>query len=266
MGRAKAIGLLFLVIGVVILFLKAPGLWWIPVVVGSVLVIGYFVVRPSSSSTLVQTNKVDGELNMLIPNAWNEHEIGLGLERYKSNPTMLGKYVEGIRSRFLIGQDKHTIETRAKFLDSFNKYAEIARESYRWHRYLKGGRAALEEDHADLEAQIKVQMSRNALDGLQTDPELIELQRRAARLEAQLVIARSQKALDDLKTPPPAAPTVSDTRQQQRRDLEQREEEVIKKIHQTDSDTTLGVELKARKLNGLNEKLAEIQEELTNLL
>jgi hypothetical protein len=29
---------------------------------------------------------------------------------------------------------------------------------------------------------------------------------------------------------------------------------------------TLGVELKARKLNGLNEKLAEIQEELTNLL
>ena len=203
---------------------------------------------------------------MLIPNAWNEHEIGLGLERYKSNPTMLGKYVEGIRARFLMGQDKHTIETRAKFLDSFNKYAEIARESYRWHRYLKGGRAALEEDHADLEAQIKVQTSRNALEGLQADPELIALQKMAARLEAQLAIARSQKALDDLKNPPPSAATASDARLRQRRDLEQREEEVIRKIRQTEADSTLGRELKERKLNGLNEKLAEIQEESTSLL
>ena len=90
-----------------------------------------------------------------LPTLWDERLIGSALEKYKENPPVLSRYVDGIISRFVVGQEQRTMETRTRYLESFNKYAAIARESYKWHRYMKGGRAKLEEDAEDTKAELE---------------------------------------------------------------------------------------------------------------
>ena len=106
---------------------------------------------------------------MILPAIWNEKEVGLGFTRYQNSPTMLSSYVNGIVSRFVMGQDMQTVQARVAFLEQFNKFAEVSRESYKWQRYMNGGRAKLEEDAEDAKAegvlrQAQADLEMSALD------------------------------------------------------------------------------------------------------
>ena len=268
----KKIDRLLIFFGVLLLLVLGyfyAGLWWLPVILGSILVAASFVVSEKSSE-LVRVGNSNGGTEMILPAVWNEQEIGAGLELYRNNASLLGTYIEGIRSRFLAGQNMQTMESRAKYLETFNRYAEIARESYRWNRYIKGGRAAMEEDHADLEVKIKLQTAKNQLEGLQADPELVELKNRAARLDAELEVARREKELADLRRPdpppPPPPPTAYELQQLRKSELEFRLRDIKERIRKTEQDSTQNEELKQRELNFLEERLSDVQEELASLL
>jgi len=210
---------------------------------------------------------------MQVPEIWDERQISLGMERYRGNVNLLGQYVDGVVSRFVMGQDMRTMEVRSRFLETFNKHAAIARESYKWHRYLQGGRAKLEEDLEDMRLEIQIQQARHELSGTRGDPELIELRKRVQRVEAMLQIAHTEKAIADLNRPdplppsaPPPAPSASEVRQRQRVELDARVKHVREVIRITQADPTLDEEQKQRKLNSLDEKLAQLHEEQTSLL
>jgi hypothetical protein len=247
-----------------------PSLWPIPTAAGALLVVGALASKPKPQLLLPSGDLMNEQNDMQMPEVWNEGEISLGIERYRSNGNMLGRYVDGVVSRFVMGQDMRTMEVRSKFLETFNKHAEIARQSYKWHRYMKGGRAALEEDAEDLQAQVKLQKAKNELAGVKGDPELEELQKKAKRVELLLQIAQYEKSIADLNRPapppPPAAPSSSEVRQQQTKELDAREKRVREAMRITQADPTLSEEQKQRKLNALEEQLAEIHEEQAKLL
>jgi hypothetical protein len=250
--------------------LCVPMLWPIPMVAGAVLIAGSFV-GGSKPGLMVRQRDVEGG-GMELPEVWDEQEIGLGLERYRGRAGLLGQYIDGIVSRFVMGQNMQTMEVRTRFLETFNKHATVARESYKWHRYLKGGRAKLEEDLEDMRLEIELQQRKNELDGAKADPELVELQKKARRVELLLQIAQSEKAIEDLNKPEPSPPvptpvrSAREIREQKRATLEAREKEVREAIRLTKVDPTLDEEQKQRKLNNLDEKLAQLHEELTDLL
>ena len=206
---------------------------------------------------------------MDLPTRWDENAITLGMERYRGDRNLLRRYVDGILGRFIDGQDKTTIEKRTAFLESFNRYAEVRRENFKWQRVFEK-RAKLEEDLADAQAEIALQRAKNDLDGISVDPELIELQKKAKRLEVEISIAQSNKTIADLnKTeppPPPPGPTAAERRVKQKEDLQAREKRVKEEIEHTKKDPDLDEELRQRKLNGLYEKLTEIQDALIAML
>jgi len=233
--------------------------WPIPLVAGALL-LGWSWLAPPKAQLMLSS----GDTDMLIPEKWDEREISLGLERYKGNPNVLAKYLDGILSRFLAGQDKRTIERRAAFLESFNEYAAIARESYKWQRYMKGGRAKLEEDTEDAKAEA-------ALRQAQADLDLVELDKELKRQEKLLQIEKLKREMAELNkatsaSPSAQRPSASEARDQKRRDLNERENRVIEEMRITRANPTLSEEQKRRKLNALEDVLAQIHEEQAGLL
>jgi hypothetical protein len=207
---------------------------------------------------------------ILLPSSWNEDEITRGMERYQQNRGLLSSYVDGIVSRFVMNQDIRTMQVRTQFLEQFNKSAAVAREAYKWQRYLQGGRAKDEEDAADLRAKLELEKARKELLGLTEDPELAEIQKQVDRLNLRLQLASVQKQIDDLNrpavSPAPAPPSQREIRERRQIVLAEREKEVRKAIRETDEDRTLEEDLKQRKLNGLYDKLSEVHEEQAKLL
>jgi hypothetical protein len=232
--------------------------WPVPLVVGAVL-LTWALIAPQKRNLLLTSG--DGE--MLIPDKWNEHEISLGLERYKSSPNLLSKYVDSVLSRFVAGQDKRTIESRTAFLESFNKYAVVARESYKWQRYMKGGRAKMEEDAEDARAEV-------ALKTVQAAIEMVDLEAEFKRQEKLLQIEKLKREIAELNKPPaPASPprqAATEVREQKRRDLNERENRVLEEMRITRANPTLSEEQKRRKLNALEQTLGEIHEEQASLI
>jgi hypothetical protein len=47
---------------------------------------------------------MDAKNGVVVPTVWNEREVSLGIERYRGNENLLGRYVDGIMSRFVTGQ------------------------------------------------------------------------------------------------------------------------------------------------------------------
>lgn len=232
-------------------------LWAFPLI-GGVLLVLWSLFAPNKRPQIIEP----GELQMLIPDKWNEHDISLGLERYQGNPNVLGKYVDGILSRFVAGQDKRTIEVRTAFLERFNEYAAVARESYKWQRYMKGGRAKMEEDAEDARAEAAFKQA-------QADLQLVDLDTELKRQEKLLKIEKLKREMADLNRP--AAPVVPRTssaeiREQKRRDLKQREDRVVEEMRITSANPTLSEDQKQRKLNALEDMLGQIHEEQASLL
>jgi hypothetical protein len=208
---------------------------------------------------------------MILPAIWNEKEVSLGFTRYQNSPNMLSSYVSGIVSRFVVGQDTRTVQSRIAFLEQFNKFAEVARESYKWQRYMNGGRAKLEEDAEDVKAESVFRQA-------QADLELGALDTDIKRHEKLLQIERLKRELDELNKPEPPPPppppplpspprqTAAEVREQQSRELDERENRVIEQMRITRANPTLSEEQKQRKLNGLEDTLAQIHEEQARLL
>lgn len=213
---------------------------------------------------------------MSLPEKWDEHQITLDISRYRANQGLLTKYLGGITTRFVAGQDARTVEARLKFLQTFNKYSEVARESYRWQRYLQGGRATVEEDLEDINAQIKLTKAKTELEQMGGDQELAELQKEARHLEVQIEIARKKKELADINKPdpppalppppPPLGPSAAEVRAKEKVELDSSEKQVREQIRIATADPTLSDEQKRRKLNALEERLAEIHEKQVQLL
>jgi len=255
---------------------KFTGNWPIPAVVGLALIL-WGKRTPSTSSQnsggLVLKNN---NPEIILPDKWDEREIGLGLERYKGNTSLLGRYVDGITSRFIMGQQQRTMEVRAQYLNSFNKYAEIARESYKWQRILQGGRAKAEEDAADIHAQTHLAEAQIGFERAKTEMELLELEQARKKKEHELQIEKLKKEIEDIRKPPPPPPpppppeptplSPSEARSIMRKDLVRREREVRAEMAATRADTELTEEQRQRKLNALEDKLAEIHEALAAIL
>ena len=207
---------------------------------------------------------------ILLPSKWDEAEITRGMEQYQQNRGMLSTYVDGIVSRFVMNQDIRTMEVRTRFLEQFNKSAAVAREAYKWQRYLQGGRAEKEEDAADLRAELELEKARKELAQLTQDPELAEIQKKIDRLNLELQLATVQKQIADLNrpdaSPAPAPPSQREIRERRKLELAEREKEVRRAIRETEEDHTLEEDLKQRKINGLFDKLSEIHEEQAKLL
>lgn len=245
--------------------------WVWPLSAGAVL-IAWSWIAPQKTGLLVADRKDLGGSGMILPAVWNEKEVGLGFTRYQHSPNMLSSYVNGIVSRFVVGQDMRTVQTRIAFLEQFNKFSEVARESYKWQRHLNGGRAKAEEDTEDAKAQLNLQQAHSEL-------ELLELDTDIKRHEKLLQIERLKREIADLNKPaasppppppkpppPPPAPSAAEVRKQNLRDLEERERRVIEEMRLTGANPSLSEDQRRRKLNALEDTLAQIHEEQARLL
>jgi hypothetical protein len=235
------------------------------------LLVSFFL--PKSKSKAGAGTVIQKATTMSIPSKWDEHQIAADIDRYRSDRGMLGTYIGGIVTRFVAGQDVKTVEARLKFLQTFNKYSEVARESYKWQRYMQGGRATLEEDLEDINAKIKLTKAQAELENIDGDHELAELERKARHLKVKIDIAESEKALEAIMKgdpppppPPPPGPSASDLRAKEKANLDASEKEVREQMRLVSVDPTLTDELRRRKLNALEERLTEIHEEQVRLL
>jgi hypothetical protein len=225
---------------------------------------------PKSAAT---SHALQKGIAMQLPQIWDERQISLDIERHRSNPGMLSTYFDGIVTRFVTGQNLQTVEVRTKFLQSFNKYAEVARESYKWKRMIDGGRATIEEDLADIQARVRLEKAKSELDEVNGDHLLAELQKEAKRLEVMVEIARKKKQLEDIAKPDPPpplppqpGPSASEIRAMEKAELDGSEKKVREEIRIVTIDPTLSDEQRRRKLNALEERLAEIHEKQVRLL
>jgi hypothetical protein len=245
--------------------------WALPLGAGAAL-LAWSWLAPQKKGLMLANGNNDGGSGMILPAIWDEKEVSLGFTRYQDNPNMLGSYVSGIVSRFVVGQDTRTVQTRTAFLEQFNKFAEVARESYKWQRYMNGGRAKFEEDAEDAKAEGVFRRA-------QADLELGALDTDIQRHQKLLQIERLKRELDELNKPepppPPSAPlplpspprqTAAELREQQSRELDERESRVIEQMRITRANPTLSGEQKQRKLNALEDTLAQIHEEQARLL
>jgi hypothetical protein len=239
--------------------------WAVPLTAGTVL-FAWSWIAPQKRRMLITDGSDEGGSGVLLPAIWNEKEVRLGFERYQKSPNMLSSYVGGIVSRFVIGQDTRTIETRIAFLEQFNKFAAVSRESYKWQRYMNGGRAKAEEDAEDAKAEVNLQRA-------QAELELLELDTDIKRQEKLLQIERLKREMADLNRPAPPPPpplpprpSAGEVREQKLLDLKERENRVIEEMRITRANPTLSEEQKQRKLNALEDTLAQIHEEQAQLL
>jgi len=245
--------------------------WALPLGAGAVL-LAWSWFAPHKKGLMLAHGNNDGGSGMIPPAIWDEKEVSLGFTRYQDNPNMLGSYVSGIVSRFVVGQDMRTVQTRTAFLEQFNKFAEVARESYKWQRYMNGGRAKFEEDAEDAKAEgvFRRAQANLELDALDTDIQ---------RHEKLLQIERLKREIGELKKPAPPPPphpppplpspprqTAAEVREQQSRELDERESRVIEQMRITRANPTLSGEQKQRKLNALEDTLAQIHEEQARML
>jgi hypothetical protein len=210
---------------------------------------------------------------MRLPQIWDERQISLDIQKHRNNPGVLGTYFDGIITRFVTGQNAQTVEVRTKFLQSFNKYAEVARESYKWKRAIEGGRATLEEDLKDIRAKVELEKAKAELDEVGGDHELAELQKEEKRLEVMVQIARRKKELEEIAKPPPPpplpptpGPTAAEQRAKEKSDLDLSEKQVREEMRLVSVDPTLSDEQRRRKQNALEERLSEIHEQQVRLL
>jgi DnaJ-domain-containing protein 1 len=115
------------------------------------------------------------------------------------------------------------------------------------------------------------------LDGLKDEGELRALEAERQQLEKRLQIEQIKKQMADLNKPdpppPPPPPSAKELREQLRREadeirreLDEREREILRAIKETKADPTLSKEQKQRKLNMLEDQLAEIHEQQARLL
>jgi hypothetical protein len=244
---------------------------WPFVAFGLLLLAASFLLPKDSYSG--ETALVDQRgMDMELPSRWDQNEITLGVERYRGSPNLLRRYMEGVFGRFVDGQDTQTLEKRREFLESFNRFAEVRRETFKWQRIMQK-RATLEEDLADTKAEIELQKARNDLDGTTVDSELIELQKKAKRMEIQIQIAQSEKTIADLKRPeppppaPPAAPpSAKEAREIRIVELRARETNLISEKRRVDGNPNLTDEQRERQHNSIDDQLALVHEELAELL
>ena len=258
-----------LIVGAFVVFAVATPEYWLRFGVVGVLLVAISFVIPfmKKGGAMEKPEAKEGEI-VEMPQSWDEQEIELGLERYKQSPNLLSTYVDGICSRFIMGQNMQTMQVRTKFMETFNKYAEVARESYKWQRTLKV-RAKIEEDIIDLELQLKHNRSKAGLDGLKDEATLRALEAERQQLEKRLQIEQIKQMADLSRPdppPPPPPPSEKELREQLRRELDEREQAVLRAMKETRANTSLSKEQKQRKLNILEDELAEIHEQQARLL
>ena len=63
---------------------------------------------------------------IILPSTWDEGEITRGLERHRGDEGLLGAYIDGIISRFVLGQNTRTIAVRMAFLKTLKWTARLA--------------------------------------------------------------------------------------------------------------------------------------------
>jgi hypothetical protein len=241
--------------------------WALPLGAGAVL-LAWSWFAPQKTGLMIAGREDNGGSGMILPAIWNEKEVGLGLTRYQNNPGMLSSYVNGIVSRFVVGQDTRTMQARIAFLEQFNKFGEVARESYKWQRLMSGGRAKTEEDAEDAKAEF-------ALRQVQSELELGALDTDIKRHEKRLQIERLKRELEELNKPAPpppvhlpqpSAPSASQAREERLQEVNEQEKRILEEMRLTRANPTLDEDQKQRKLNALEDRLAQIHDEQAKLI
>ncbi len=148
-----------------------------------------------------------------LPAHWDERTITHALERYRHQPTVLSHYVEGLRGRFLDGQEIKTLQRRTEFLTAKIAALQVGKEYVLIIRELERQRTI--EDTKDVTAQTALEEARREQQG-RAHLHTLEVKLRASELELQ--IAENERKKQDLLTPPvpPVAAPPKDAKAEKR--------------------------------------------------
>jgi hypothetical protein len=166
--------------------------------------VGLSFIVPGSGKEERRGNTMDDvEMvdDVLLPKKWNEDTIAIHLEGYKDDQGLLSKYIGHLYTRFIKEQETKTAQKRIEFLETFNKYAAVARETYKWHRTLHGPRASREEDALDHAAEAEALRKQTEAEKAKAEYESVTLDRDITRLEKEIKKTELQNRLAELKNP-----------------------------------------------------------------
>jgi len=231
----------------IIWFVPKSQMWIMFITLGIVLVAISFEGRFGEQR--VKNKKDEGEL---LPAKWDEQEIAAAVGRMGEDRNAVLHYFEQVKRRFVDGQSTKTAEIRLAFLAKQNELVKLATDNYRLRR--EAVRAGVQEDVRDVEANT-------------VDLAKLRIESERERLLAEIEEARYKREnIGKAPLPSPKPPSASDSRERRKAELNDREKQVRDAIAVTRADPTLTEEQKQRKLNALEDRLAEIHEEQAKLL
>jgi hypothetical protein len=199
---------------------------------------------------------------VVVPSFWDERAITNQLHLYSKEPALLSHYVFAIKERFIIGQNRQTIERRTEFLKSVFEQADIIKN-------LKG----LGHDMEKMDAQHEIEMLEFELRRLDLTAQqsrhgtATSLKQEDDELDIQLRIAEKKQRLDQIGKPAPAP-------QQQSKDeiRAQRKAELEREIQRLKTDKVLAVghassdEERKYLDNMYEDRIAEVRNDLRRYL
>jgi hypothetical protein len=204
---------------------------------------------------------------MLAPKHWDELAITRDFEKFRndSNPFKgaLNYYVQQLITRFVEGQDGKTALSRAQFLERQNHLLKIGMENIQLKREVL--RANKKEDNNDLKLSIDAEV-------LKAEASLQTLRHDLERESILTEIERKKHERSNIgKEPPPPPPapkqpSATEQREQGRRRLRSRINEIREEIRITEANPNTGEEQKQRFINILEDRIAGLEEEYAKLL
>lgn len=207
--------------------------------------------------SMVKRQKEPAEGEVLVPPRWDEALIAQQFQKLTHRPGMLAAFVDGVRDRFVQGQDDRTTIARIRYLRNKLEECKVGKE-------LQREIDDLSFRETDLEIRgLEQDLKKNDLaDRLATQAELRKAEHKRDLLRVKLETQQIEKQMRDLKpqAPPQGIPTRT-TRIQELRERIQRAKEERAYARETTSDSD---ELK-RKENLCDDKIARLEEELSSL-
>ena len=201
---------------------------------------------------------------------WNEQAISQELTRLQDQPIEVKGYIDSLRQQFIWGQKEKIAIARNRFLD-----IEIERlqrlKTYRQHQ----SDIVLQPHQLEnrlLEEQRRKQALQRQIENDDAEREIQGLDNEYRKIEKQFGVEEYKKKIADLNyvpPPPPREMTREEILAKKRADLQKRRDEVraeIVAVRDSDQYEQVDEGLIRAKMNQLERKLFDIEQELTDLI
>ena len=201
---------------------------------------------------------------------WNEQAISQELTRLQDQPIEVKGYIDSLRQQFVWGQKEKIAIARNRFLD-----IEIERlqrlKTYRQHQ----SDIVLQPHQLEnrlLEEQRRKQALQRQIENDDAEREIQGLDNEYRKIEKQFGVEEYKKKIADLNYVPPQPPrelTKEEILAKKRAGLQKRRDEVraeIVAVRDSDQYEQVDEGLIRAKMNQLERKLFDIEQELTDLI